>query len=163
MCQTISPAQYRTPALYDPHYTGPPTVPGTILLFIVRNGNIGRGWISYLRKGALYTNFSIYVLLITFTLQLAQLVRGFALSDLLDKPWPRWTSRGHVCLSVYPPVRTFACIARKVQLSHFSAFYARRLSSNQALALSVIICHFFRKKKVPTSTIVHSGRFEPDS
>ena len=26
MCQTISPAQYRTPALYDPHYIGPPTV-----------------------------------------------------------------------------------------------------------------------------------------
>ena len=26
LCQTISPAQYRTPALYDPHYVGPPTV-----------------------------------------------------------------------------------------------------------------------------------------
>ena len=25
-CQKISPAQYRTPALYDPHYMGPPTV-----------------------------------------------------------------------------------------------------------------------------------------
>ena len=26
LCQTISPAQYRTPALYEPHYIGPPTV-----------------------------------------------------------------------------------------------------------------------------------------
>ena len=40
LCQTISPAQYRTPALYDPHYIGPPTVcpfhTYSTLLFIFR-------------------------------------------------------------------------------------------------------------------------------
>ena len=47
----------------------------------------------------------------------AQLVGGFTLSDLLDKP------RGHRCRPFSPPVRAFIFIAHRVQHSHCSSIF----------------------------------------
>ena len=72
----------------------------------------------------------------------AQIVRGFTLSDLLDKPWSQVSSL------LTPPVHAFTLIAQKVQHSHFSAFCARRFRRflpTYALALSAR--RLLRKKK----------------
>ena len=59
----------------------------------------------------------------------AQLVRGFTLSDLLDKP-----CRGHRCLP-FPLAHAFISIAHTVQYSSFSACYSHVCAAQTSMLL----------------------------
>ena len=84
---------------------------------------------EYVFIHVLYLFFSFYLLLYYQIYSPAELVRGFTLSNLLDKPW------SHVSLLLFfPPVHAFTFIAHRVQHPHLSASDARRFASNLALS-----------------------------